>query len=58
MLNSEAPSPEGNSNPVMINFYLLTSTIRSDAPVAFMLLGEVRPSARKFGGVTAGGRAP
>jgi len=42
----------------MINFYLLTSTIRSDAPVAFTLLGEVRPSARKFGGDTAGGRAP
>jgi hypothetical protein len=42
----------------MINFYLLTSTIRSDAPVAFTLLGEVRPSARMFGGVTAGGRAP
>jgi hypothetical protein len=42
----------------MINFYLLTSTIRSDAPVASMLLGAVRPSARKFGGLTAGGRAP
>jgi hypothetical protein len=42
----------------MTNSYHLTFTIRTDAPAAFMRLGVVRPVARIFGGVTAGGRAP
>jgi hypothetical protein len=42
----------------MINLYVLTSTIRRDAPVAFTLLGAVRPGAWIFGGDAAGGRAP
>jgi hypothetical protein len=42
----------------MVNHYLLTSTIRSDAPSARSRMGAVRPGARIFGGTAAGGRAP
>ena len=42
----------------MIRQYLLTSMIRSSAPIALTLQGVVRPGARIFGGDSAGGRAP
>lgn len=42
----------------MIRQYLLTSMIRSSAPVALTFQGVVRPGARMFGGYAAGGRAP
>jgi hypothetical protein len=45
-------------DPAMIDRYLLTSSIRRDAPSAFVLQGAVRPKARISGGTTAGGRAP
>jgi hypothetical protein len=42
----------------MIRQYLLTSMIRSSAPAALTLQGDVRPGARIFGGDADGGRAP
>ena len=41
----------------MLNLHLLTSTIRRDAPNAFVRLGAVRPGAR-IGAGYPGGRAP
>jgi hypothetical protein len=49
----------GFTNSSMIEHHLLTSMIRySDARLSGTRQGVVRPLARIFGGVTAGGRAP
>jgi len=51
-------NPVWDQNPAMIQKYLLTTFSRSQAPVAWLLEGVVRPGARMFGDTIAGGRAP
>jgi hypothetical protein len=59
MLQSEAlPPDQGSRIPSMTNTYLLTSSFRRRAPIAFARAGVVRPGMWIFGAGSAGGRAP